>query len=209
MRKLFAVLLTEIRLLFPENRERLKTVVASFIQAWEAYPRERKFVAMVGYSKSGKNYWLEHDPVRVRFFQLSSDQIHVRLNTAFPWLNDDRTITGPAYWPRQWLTQKVRQAVLEAAFKHGLNVVNDSCNLVRSERSTRLQLAKRYGYQTEIVWIQCQEATLVERLQLADNALRRSGKLAVWEDLYRRVQQPRFEEPGPEEADSLLVRFSE
>ncbi len=208
MRKLFAVLLTEIKLLVPENRSRLKTVVSGFIKAWDEYPRERKFVAMVGYSKSGKNYWLEHDSVRARFFQLSTDQIHVRLNAAFPWLNDDRTVTGPAYWPRQWLTQKVRQVVLAAAFQQGVNVVNDSCNLVRKERVERLKLAKQYGYQTEIVWIQCQEVRLLERLQRADDQLRQRGRPAAWVDLYRQIQQPRFEEPRPEEADSLLIQTS-
>lgn len=204
--RMLAVFVTECRLLWGPNQVRLRRIIYALSRPIMQSRSGRDFYLFVGFSKSGKRTIIRSDPLLAAAYCVSTDEIHRRLNRMIPWLRDDLTVTGPAYWPRQWLTQKIRQALLDIAFRSGVVVVSDSCNLVQSERRRRLVLAKRHGYRTEIIWIRCRESILLKRLQAADEDKRSRGQRPTWVDLYRQVQRERFQAPELGEADRISGR---
>jgi len=168
--------------------------------------RAKNFVLTVGYSKSGKTTFVDRHNVLSTYFRLSTNTIHDYLNQAFFFLKDDNSITGHAYWERQFLTSLIRNNVLEKAFSQGFAVVNDSDNLSRKERAKRLRLAKRHGYRTHIVLIECNEKLLLDRLGKSDEELLKNGGKPTWVALYKDIQMARFEKVTVGEADRI-IRF--
>lgn len=169
----------------------------------------RTFVMMVGFSKSGKHTLIDSDPTLRRFLRIDTDLIHQYLNQRFQSLQDDFTITGPAYLLRQYYTKIVRDRISKFALCAGIGIISDSCNLRRSDRKKRLKEAKRHGYQTMIVWVMCDEQELLRRLDEADDKKVSNGQKPAWRDLYFRVQKPRFERPLTKEADRFIVENGE
>jgi len=166
--------------------------------------KEKVFVLMVGYSKVGKTSFVNKNERLKTFFNISTNSIHNLLNNTFAFLKDDNTVYGSAYWERQYLTRIVRKRLLNEALKKGFAVVNDSANLNRKERKARLKIAKRYGYETIIVWVTCPEEELLARLQKADNELILNGQKPAWVNLYTEVQKNRFDPPLDNEADTII-----
>lgn len=166
---------------------------------------KRRFVMLVGFSKSGKETLRTHNESLNRAARVDTDVIHMHLNLYIDKLQDDYTVNGKAYWARQFLTRYVRQRAFEYLFFRGHRVLSESCNLTREERIERIALAREYGYETVIIWIQCPEEILLERLKDEDDQLIACGKLPTWRNLYHNVQKVRFERPLPDEADELYL----
>lgn len=163
---------------------------------------------LCGYSKCGKTVLRNSHPLLSRLAVIETIPIHERLNRAFPFLQDDRTVTGAGYWPRQVLTHFVRGQAMERLLRSGVAVVSDSCNLRASDRRATVSAARYYGYTTVIIHVECSEAVLLERLAAADAAKTAAGEAPAWVDLYRRVQRSRFEPPEDGETDYLLTFLS-
>jgi predicted kinase len=160
---------------------------------------------MVGFSKAGKHTLIESRPDLKTFFRIDSSAIHDRLHETFPELRDDITVHGPAHEERQALTKLVRRRLLDRALAAGIAIVNDSANLERANRAEILGYAKAAGYETKIIWVRVGEGTLLKRLREIDAENVKRGEPAVWMDLYREIQKPRFQPPEASEADELVI----
>ena len=188
-----------------KNRNTLKKIVFELTNKQDTY-KQKVFVLMVGYSKSGKTTLRKNNKMLKKLFNLSTNDIHDQLNREFPFLKDDNTNDGEAYWERQFLTRIIRKRALKKVLSQGFGVVNDSANLNRQERKRWLKMAKGYGYKTWIVWVTCSEYILLKRLREADNKLAASGKKRTWVSLYNNVQKKRFNPPLSREAD-VVIRY--
>jgi len=202
-RKILGVLRLFFHLLNANFRDKIAEIVNILVNDQPAI-KEKVFVLMVGYSKVGKTSFVNKNERLKTFFNISTNSIHNLLNNTFAFLKDDNTVYGSAYWERQYLTRIVRKRLLNEALKKGFAVVNDSANLNRKERKARLKIAKRYGYETIIVWVTCPEEELLARLQKADNELILNGQKPAWINLYTEVQKNRFDPPLDNEADTII-----
>ncbi len=190
------------------TRNKLKEIVLEILKGAEHAPKDRIFVMMVGYSLSGKTWFIDHHPHISNFFRVETRKIHYLLNAAFPLLNDDKTIEGVGYQPRQILTQVVRRWILREACRKRVALVSDSCNLSYGSRHSKLRLFKRRGYETFIVWVLCGVGTLGPRLRAKDEELLAQDQNPAWVDLHEK-QRARFNPPTLFEADELLFYQSE
>lgn len=202
-RKILGVLRLFFHLLNANFRDKIAEIVNILVNDQPAI-KEKVFVLMVGYSKVGKTSFVNKNERLKTFFNISTNSIHNLLNNTFVFLKDDNTVYGSAYWERQYLTRIVRKRLLNEALKKGFAVVNDSANLNRKERKARLKIAKRYGYETIIVWVTCPEEELLARLQKADNELILNEQKPAWVNLYTEVQKNRFDPPLDNEADTII-----
>jgi len=202
-RKILGVLRLFFHLLNANFRDKIAEIVNILVNDQPAI-KEKVFVLMVGYSKVGKTSFVNKNERLKTFFNISTNSIHNLLNNTFAFLKDDNTVYGSAYWERQYLTRIVRKRLLNEALKKVFAVVNDSANLNRKERKARLKIAKRYGYETIIVWVTCPEEELLARLQKADNELILNGQKPAWVNLYTEVQKNRFDPPLDNEADTII-----
>lgn len=203
-RKILGVLRLFFHLLNANFRDKIAEIVNILVNDQPAI-KEKVFVLMVGYSKVGKTSFVNKNERLKTFFNISTNSIHNLLNNTFAFLKDDNTVYGSAYWERQYLTRIVRKRLLNEALKKGFAVVNDSANLNRKERKARLKIAKRYGYETIIVWVTCPEEELLARLQKVDNELILNGQKPTWVNLYTEVQKNRFDPPLDNEADTIIM----
>ncbi|HEB14069.1 MAG TPA: hypothetical protein ENI09_01525 [candidate division WWE3 bacterium] len=190
------------------TRSKLKEISLEILKGAEYAPKERIFVMMVGYSLSGKTWFIDYHPYISQFFRVETRKIHDLLNAAFTLLDDDKTIKGVGYQPRQILTQVVRQWVFKEACRKGVALVSDSCNLSYSDRRARLRLTKRLGYKTVIIWMLGKKGNLRKRLQAKDEELLSQGQSPVWVNLHEK-QRVRFEPPMLLDADELHFYQSE
>jgi len=176
----------------------------------EDYKKEKTFVMMTGFSKSGKTYFVENDPYLRNFYRISTDKIHDLINNNFDFLKDDNRVNGRAYWERQYLTKIVRKRLVDEALKEGIAIVDDSCNLSKYLREKNINKAKKHGYKTMLVWVLCSEPELLERLNQADKENIKSGKKEAWDSLYKMQKQIfyRGNEPDRREADEFIVVLS-
>ncbi len=202
--KILGYLRMLFHLLSSKNRRILDGIIDLLIKEQNA-PKEKLFVLMVGFSKSGKTTYIENDEKLKKLFKLSTIRIHEVINNKFIFLKDDNTVNGRAYWERQFLTRLVRKKILNKVLSQGIAVINDSANLRKQERTQRLKIAKKYNYKTEIVWVVCKEQTLLKRLKDLDRKLEKEGKKPTWVDLYNNVQKDRFNQPTKEETDKLSI----
>lgn len=197
-----------LRLIYHLSQTKTRKVLDDIVEEMffgDDYSKGNFFVLMVGYSLSGKKSFVENHPQLRRFFSVSSAEVHNFLNERLLFMQDDFTVTGEAYWERQYLTRLLRKRVLKGAFRRGFKVVNVSANLVRRERSGRLRIARRYGYRTVIIWLNVCEQVLLKSLLNADIDSVGLGGKAVWLDLYHLVQKGRFQSPLYGEAGELIV----
>lgn len=206
--KAWGLLVTAFYLAQSSTRNKLKEISLEVLKGTEHAPKKRIFVMMLGYSLSGKTWFIDHHPNISRFFRVETRKIHDLLNAAFPLLDDDKTIEGVGYQPRQILTQVVRRWVLREACQKGVSLVSDSCNLSYGARQRRLRLPKRLGYKTFIVWVLCKKGSLGSRLREKDEELLAQGQNPVWVDLHEK-QKARFDPPTLDEADETLIAQSE
>ena len=198
-----------IHFLSPKNRRVLNETIFSLMNGKD-YKREKTFVMMTGFSKSGKTYVVENNPSLRSFFRVSTGKIHDLINKNFDFLKDDNRVNGRAYWERQYLTKIVRKGLIDKALKEGIAVVSDSCNLSKSSRKKNLRKAKKYGYQTVLIWVLCSESELLERLHQADEENIKKGKKPTWEELYK-MQKKIFyngNEPNNNEANRVIIVLS-
>jgi len=198
-----------VHFLSPKNRRVLNETISSLMNG-EDYKKEKTFVMMTGFSKSGKTYVVENNSSLRNFYRVSTDKIHDLINNNFDFLKDDNRVNGRAYWERQHLTKIVRRRLIDKALKEGIAVVNDSCNLSKYLREKNLHKAKKYGYQTVLIWVLCSEPELLERLHQADKENIKSGKKPTWDSLYK-MQKKIFyngNEPDKNEADEFIVVLS-
>ena len=165
--------------------------------------KQKEFVLYVGFSKSGKSTHRRSSTFR-DFAGVETTTIHQVINSAFGLLNDDRSVDGPGYWARQWLTRSIRQKVLHRLCSLGYAVVEDSCNLNLRERGERLAVARQYGYHTTLIYVSCFEPVLLERLGQFDRENLKRGLAPTWVDLYLTIQRFRFEAPQFKEADTIV-----
>jgi len=70
---------------------------------------------MVGYSNSGKTYYIENIAHIKDYLSIETNVIHDILNQEFEFLQDDKTIDGFAYWNRQYLTKVVKDMIFQKA----------------------------------------------------------------------------------------------
>jgi len=198
-----------IHLLSPKNRRILNETISSLMNGKD-YKKEKTFVMMTGFSKSGKTYVVENNSSLKSFFRVSTSEIHNLINNNFDFLKDDNRVNGRAYWERQYFTKIVRRRLIDKALKEGIAIVNDSCNLSKSLREKNLHKAKKYGYQTVLIWVLCSESELLERLHQADEENIKSGKKPTWDSLYK-MQKKIFyngNEPDNNEADRFIIVLS-
>lgn len=206
--KIWGSLIEAIYLIYPPTRTKLNRIVKELLQEAKNCPRRRIFVMTIGYSLSGKTWFISHHPKFSQFFQVRSRKIHDLLNEDFQILQDDKTIEGPGYQPRRRLTHRIRNKVFTEACKREIAIVSDSCNHLKQERESKLQIPKRYGYQTIIVWVKCDGEILQKRLRAADERLIIQGEKPTWVALNKK-QKARFQSPTADEADKLLTYYSE
>lgn len=195
-----------ILLFSPHIRKRVKRVAEDlFNEQRKISPKERVLYLLIGFTHAGKTTVINKDPAWSKCFRISTGKIHPLLNERLIFLQDGMTITGRAYWYRQFLTRMVRKQMMRMAMKEGLAIVNDSGNLKLRERKPKLAFAKRNGYDRTIIWVRCSEEELLRRLKEADS---KKGD-TTWQDLYFKIQKPRFNPPSPNEAESLLIYNNE
>ncbi|NIT04334.1 AAA family ATPase [Candidatus Saccharibacteria bacterium] len=208
MGKLWGFVVGGLYRIYPPTREKLEDIAKDIL--WEASnaPRRRIFVMMVGRSLSGKTWFVEHHGELSRFFQVSTRRIHDLLNSRFPLLDDDKTVDGQGYWPRQALTRYLREEIFKEVCKWGIAMVSDSGNQIRVERERRLRVPRKYGYKTAIVWVLCDREVLIQRCLGLDAQLEKRGEKPTWLALYKR-QLKRFQPPAQFEADELMIFQSE
>jgi len=193
---------------FPYVRTAIRETVEDLFKKSKFSSIGNTFVLLVGFTHSGKETLIINNKQLRGMFIVHSDEIHVYLNKSLSFLYDDNTIAGKAYWERQFLTHIVRKLLLRKAFKSNINVVNDSANLRKRDRSTKLALAKRYGYQTIIIQVQCSESVLLKRLQEADDKKSDLHEPRNWVALYG-SQKSRFCPVKGNEADRVIVYHSD
>lgn len=194
--------------IYPPARRKLEMIIGEILRGAEASPRRKIFVMLVGYSLSGKSWFIRHHSQLSRFFQVDTRKIHDLLNQSFRILQDGKTTSGSGYWPRQFLTRTVRESVFEKAGRIGMATVSDSANLVREERQKRLQAFRRWGYETAIVHVACPKERLMERLEALDAQRQARGEAPTWVRLYEDVQKNRFNPPQRGEADHIYLFVS-
>jgi predicted kinase len=207
-RRMYKKILGLVRLFFhllSKNCRKTINEIVDTLTANQSVIKQKIFVMMVGYSKTGKTSSIKDDVRLNKFFKLSSDDIHDLLNSKLSFLKDDNTINGKAYWERQYLTKIIRKKALEKAFSKGLAIVSDSANLVRKKRSLWLKMAKKHSYETVIIWVFCPEKELLSRLKKYDDDLISKGESATWVNLYNNIQKEIFDLPLPSEADSIKI----
>lgn len=164
------------------------------------------FIATVGFTHSGKTRLAKRLVATFpQLVKLESRIIHEIINKNFAELDDDHTVEGKAYWLRQAITQELRLRAIKELCKKSFWIINDSANLVRKERAERLSFTQKFGYQTIIIWVKCDEKVLMRRLERSDVNLKKDGKKPTWVDLYKKVQLAHFEKPTFKECDLLIV----
>lgn len=205
--KSWGLLIEAFYLIYPPTRAKINRIIEELLQKTKNYPQQRIFAMTVGYSLSGKTHLVSHHPVLSKFFQVSSRKIHDLLNGKFPLLQDDKTTTGPGYWPRRRLTHRIRNKVFSEACRRGIAIASDSCNHLKQERRGRLRIPERHGYRSIIVWVKCDEETLQKRLQAADERLVTRGEKPTWVALNKK-QKAGFQPPTADEVDKLLIYYS-
>ncbi|QQS60470.1 ATP-binding protein [Candidatus Falkowbacteria bacterium] len=193
---------------FEYVRYALKEIVEDIFKENSKKSTGNTFILLVGFTHSGKETLVKNNKQLREMFLVHSDEIHVYLNESLRFLRDDNTITGEAYWERQFLTHIVRKMLLRRAFKSNINVVNDSANLRKRDRSTKLALAKKYGYQTIIIQVQCPESVLLKRLEDSDNKKSDLDQSSNWVALYA-TQKSRFCPVKGNEADRVIHYHSD
>ena len=204
-RKILGLVRLFFHLLSKNCRKTINEIVDTLVVNNQNVIKQKIFVMMVGYSKTGKTSSIKDDVRLNKFFKLSSDDIHDLLNSKLSFLKDDNTIDGKAYWERQYLTKIIRKKTLEKAFSKGLAIVSDSANLVRNMRYSWLKMAKKHSYETVIIWVFCPEKELLSRLKKYDDDLISKGENATWVNLYNNIQKEIFDPPLPFEADSIKI----
>lgn len=163
------------------------------------------FVLLVGFTKVGKSTYARS--YAGTHATVSTDEMHSRLNAVFPHLQDDTTVSGSAYWQRQMLTLILRRRVIERLTEAQRNILIDACNLRLRQRKHFLQIAKRAGYKTTIVWVLCDTDTHQERLTVADAERLRKRLPATYGRLH--AQQARmFQEPILDMVDRFITYTS-
>jgi predicted kinase len=199
------IIMSEVYQISPEVKAKLNQIAAELVGSSDNFPKAKVFVMTVGFTHSGKETLVSSHHRLCSVYQVETNKIHDLLNKNFDFLKDDNTVRGKAYWERQNLTEVVRQKLLEQAFKQEVTVINRSCNLKKDKRQQRLNLAKKFGYKTIIIWVKCDEAILLTRLQEADKRSIVKGGEPPWVELYEKEQKARFEKPEPSEADELII----
>lgn len=187
----------------------LNTITGIVLSSAINAPKKKVFVLLVGFSLSGKSFFIGHHPSLRSFFRINSKQLHSALNSRIEELRDDNTIHGNAYEDRQKMTKELRKAILEQALTKGIAIVSESCNLERTWRAQLFSLAKQYGYKTVLIHVQCDEKTLLQRLQKADTENISRSEKPTWVALYEEVQKKRFAQPSADEADVFVEFHSE
>jgi predicted kinase len=203
VRKAVGIWRVLLHLLSGSNRRKLRKVIADLLVEKE-YPKIKTLFLMVGYTMSGKTWFIEHNLTLSQYFVISSRKIHAIINGVFPFLKDDNTVGGYAYYERQYLTSYVRYMVLRSALTKGIAVIADSANLASSKRAVQIDLARKFGYKAKIIYVECPTAILLNRIDRADADLVASGGKPVWFDLYYDTQIELFDEVSSREADQYI-----
>ncbi|MEX1061632.1 MAG: ATP-binding protein [Patescibacteria group bacterium] len=212
MISVFPILRTGFYLLSGKTWQTINLVTSELLNdyifhRWDGKPR-KIFVLTVGFSGSGKSTLIRKNLQLSQFFRVQTDEIHGRLNAQLKFLQDDKTTTGPAFWPRHILTLILRFKVLNEACRRGIPLVLDSCNLVRIERQAQLKIPRNYGYKIVTILIEGPEKELLRRIEEREKANDAAGMPRTWLKLYRDVQQPLFDRPTVREADQLVHFWS-
>lgn len=170
-------------------------------------PRKKFMVILVGMSKSGKTWLVEHSPILNSFFKIQTNLVHKLLRQKFSVFRDE-TVGTSTYWLFQYLTKYIESRVLQAALEESFAVVIDGCNLAEKQRSIWRALALQHGYKTMIILLDCPSDTLHERIAQAASEQEAAGRAVTWLDVYRQ-QKLNFVLPKPAESDFRMLLSSE
>jgi len=207
IKQLFGYVRLRWHLLNPTNSQILNEIVLSHFSD-KKYPNDKTFVMMVGFSKSGKTYIVENNSLLKDYFKISTNRIHDALNNKFAFLKDGGCEAEKGYWEKQYLTNIVRNRVLFKALSMGVPIVNDSCNLRRSDRNKTLRRVKLFDYHTVVISVECRKSELKKRLEEADRERLKINEKPVWVSLYQDIQINRYNEPHHSECDELIFAVS-
>jgi len=187
----------------PSFQSKLRRLEQEMLSQFENIPRKRRCKILVGYSKVGKTTFAKM--FTGEYAIVASDDILQRLGTMFRQLHDCKTTNDTRDWLCQYLTYILRSRLANQLFRDGRNVLSDSCNLGRNQRRRLVTAAKRAGYATEIVWVQCDPKIHRLRLERADAERQQNGFDPTSVALYENIQRPRFKPPELDHADALSV----
>lgn len=190
-----------------KNSVALKSIMDKvFVACSEFAEKRRCLVLLVGFSGSGKSTFSKSAEA-VRYFKIDTNLIHDELNANFTFLQGEDVVNSVNYWRRQFLARLIKSRLLLRAMSEGLAILDDSCNLSKHDRSSKVWIAVDNGYSVDIKHVTCEKDELLVRLEKRDDLLIASGKKPVWLDLYYNVQLPRYAPPTPDEIDGKIYVY--
>ncbi|MDQ3018376.1 MAG: ATP-binding protein [bacterium] len=200
IRMIMGLLRFHFHMLRPAVMKEISGIIRELAIEAQDKVHHKTFILLVGFTHSGKTTLRRENENLNKLFCLETILIHDALNSVFRFLQDDNTITGHAYWERQFWTNYIRTKVLELVLKQGIAVVSDSCNLQYKDRKEKLAIANNLGYNTIILNVECPEPELLSRLLEADYRKQLNDEEPAWVRLYEDVQKNRYESPQRSEA---------
>lgn len=187
-----------------KNSVALKSIMDKvFVACSEFAEKRRCLVLLVGFSGSGKSTFSKSAEA-VKYFKIDTKLIHDELNANFTFLQGEDVVNSVNYWRRQFLARLIKSRLLLRAMSEGLAILDDSCNLSKRDRSSKVWVAVDNGYSVDIIHVVCEENDLIARLKERDKLLEVQGKKPVWLDLHYNVQLPRYVKPTSDEVDGKI-----
>ncbi len=188
------------------NARRFIALVITMMEDAKKAPIKSDMIVMCGLSRIGKTTYVEK--YYKNYYRIDSLRIHETINTLFKFLQDDRTVNGPAYMQRQLLTYLIRELVMKYALRHGRAIVCDSVNGTKELRQKLIELGEKAGYMIEIIYIRRTNRNLfLDILKQQDQEKILQGREPAWRELFDKQEQS-FEPPTEDEGVVITKNIS-
>jgi predicted kinase len=160
----------------------------------QPFPQSPGLVVVTGLPASGKTYFADRLAREGNFTRISTDDIRMDLTGNAP------TYSGPEHM----LTHGTGRQVVSALLARGYRVIVDSTGIVPSDRRHNLDLGRKVGIPTTLIWCKVDESIAAKRL--AQRVLNRDTiDLSEADAAVRNRMAVRATPPTPIEADLVMI----
>jgi putative nucleotidyltransferase with HDIG domain len=160
----------------------------------QPFPQSAGLVVVTGLPASGKTYFADRLAREGNFFRVSTDDIRMDLTGNAP------TYSGPEHM----LTHGTGRQVASALLARGYRVIIDSTGIVPSDRRHNIDLGRKVGIPTTLIWCKVDESIASGRL--AQRVLNRDSiDLSEADTAVRNRMAVRATTPTPIEADLVMI----